>query len=163
MSKYLILIISFILDITLMNFLPNSFQNITYFQPLFTVVALFYIYNLFNDDKKYFITIIVLAIVYGSLLFNNLLLGLFIFIIIGYIIKLFYRYITLNILTSILGVLIIITIYDTLLYIMLCLSFVLTFSVQLLWYKLIHSIIINLLYGCFMYYFCVKKSSKSII
>lgn len=163
MNKYIILIVSFILDLVLLNILPFQYQNITYFNPLFMIVSIFLVYNLFNDERKYFITILIFSLLYGALFMNNILLGSFLFLIVAFVTKLYNRYINLNIFTLLLGIIVTIILYDSIMYIVLCCSFVSNFSLKILLYKIKHSIVINIIYSLLLYVFCIKKSSKNII
>ena len=71
MIKYLIIIISLILDGILSNFLPVI--NLSYFTPLLTLTSIFIVYPFYTKDEyKYYITSFIVGIIY-DLLYTNLL------------------------------------------------------------------------------------------
>ena len=73
LASIIILIISFILDGVLTNFLPYGVENISLFTPLLTIVALVVIYNFFyHEEKKYYILSFIVGILY-DLFYTNLL------------------------------------------------------------------------------------------
>lgn len=160
MNKYIFLIISFILDFVLLNVLPFSYLNISYLQPLFLVISVSLIYKLFNSDKQYFITIVIVSILYGSLFMNNILLGMFLLLLVGMITKFYNKYINLNNFTIIIEVISIIILYEFLIYLITNISFITFFSINNLLYKISHSIIINLIYVILIYNLYIKKVLK---
>lgn len=163
MNKYLFLITAFILDFLFLNLLPFEFQQISYIYPMFTIITIFLIYSLFNDDKKYYQVITIYAILYGTMFLNNILLGIFLFLILGFISKIYHKYIHLNVFTVILSSFIIILIYDSTFYTILNLAQLTNFSFKILLYKLKQSLLFNMLCSILIYQFVIKKSSKSIL
>ena len=159
MKKYIILIISFFLDLSLLNFLPYSYQNISYLYPCFFISTVFLTYNLFLDNKTYFKTILILSIIYGSIFLNSPLLGIFIFLLLGYASKNYHKYITINYFSMLIGIILIIILNDSIIYLILSFSEITTFSIKLLIYKLTRSIPINIIYTTLVYNYLIKISS----
>lgn len=163
MNKYIFLITAFILDFLFLNIFPFEYQQISYIYPMFMITTVFLIYSLFNDDKKYYQVIVPFSIIYGATFLNNILLGIFLFLIVGFISRVYHKYIHLNILTVALGVFIVILIYDSTFCLLLNLAQVSNFSLNVLLYKLKHSLLLNIVRSILIYQFCIKNSSKSLI
>ena len=92
MLSIVIMIASLLLDGLLTNYLPYLVNDLSYFTPLLTLTAIFIIYPLYRKkEKKFFISIFILGLVYDllytNLLFFNAVLFVFIGIIIRYIVK----------------------------------------------------------------------------
>ena len=90
MIPILIIIISFLIDGILTNFLPYMVNDLSYFTPLFTLVSIFLVYPFYQKkEKKYYGTIFLLGIIYDlfytNLLFFNAMLFLMIAITTKYI------------------------------------------------------------------------------
>lgn len=162
MNKYVFLIISFVLEFLFLNVLPFEYQQILYIQPMFIITTIFLIYSLFDSNRKYYQVILFFSIIYGSLFLNNILLGVFLLLIVSFISKIYHKYIHLNIFTIILGIIVIILIYDSVFYIILNISQVSIFSFNVLLYKITHSLIINLVYASLIYKFYIKKVLKPL-
>jgi len=73
MKRYIILLISIIIDGMIPNITIYDFNNITYFTPLCTVISLVIIYN----DKNFINLFLFSSIVYGSLYMSNILFHLY--------------------------------------------------------------------------------------
>ena len=73
MLPIIIMIVSFILDGLLTNYLPYLVGDLSWFTPLLTVVSLFMIYPFYRkEEKKYFIIVFILGLLY-DLFYTNLL------------------------------------------------------------------------------------------
>ena len=159
MKKYIILIISIILDLVLLNFLPYTYQHISYIFPCFFTSSIFLTYDLFLKDKTYFRTILILSIIYGSLFLNSCLLGMFLFLLLSYISKLYHKYININYFSILIGLILVILLHDSIIYLILSFGEITSFSIKIIIYKLTRSILINIIYTTFIYYYLIKKSS----
>ena len=147
MKRYLILLISIVLDGLIPNITLYSFNNITYFTPVCTGISLIFLY----DNNKSFYKILFFTIfVYGTLYINNLILSFILFSVIYLIIKIFKKLFRDNFITIIIQILLVIMSWDLVLFIINSLH-----SNDFLWsnylYKLSHSIIFNLLYGLILF------------
>ena len=84
--KYLIILISIILDGLIPNITLFSFNNITYFTPVCTSISLIFLYS---EDKKFYKILFFISMIYGSLYINNLILSITVFFLEVVFIKLF--------------------------------------------------------------------------
>lgn len=156
MKKYIILLISLIIDGLVPNITLFSFNNLTYFTPLCTITSLVIIY----DDKKFIKLFLISSTLYGVLYMSNLLLAFILFFITMLVIKLMKRILSDNLFTIILQILLVITIYEGVFYIIYSLIFMNTFNINDYFYKISHSIVLNLLYGISIFYIYGENSSK---
>ncbi len=158
MKKYLVLLISILLDGLITNITLYSFNNITYFMPLCTVTSLVFILNQNENNKKLFILNVLL---YSAFYMHNLILSFTIFLIIYYLIKIIKKIITVNKITLFLEVIIIIAIYEFILFFIYSLILSKNFIIDNYWYKLSHSIIINIIYSFILYLLFYKNKHKT--
>ena len=89
---YITVIISFLLDGVLSNFLNYMLGDISIFNPLLTIVAIIMIYPYFKkDENKYLITSFILGFLYDlfytNLLFTDAILFLLLALIYSYLYK----------------------------------------------------------------------------
>lgn len=162
MRKYIILIISLILDIILLNILPFTYNDINYLFPMFFIISLFLIYPLFNTDKNYFLTIFISSIIYGGLFYNNILLGISSIMLLGLFTKLYNKYLNLNNISMLIGIILVIILNNTYIYLVLSFSLISVFSFNILFYKIKRSILLNLIYSLIIYNLLITSSSKNI-
>ena len=112
MIKYLIIIFSLILDGILSNFLPVI--NLSYFTPLLTVTSIFIIYPFYQkNEKKYYITALIIGIIYDLLYTNLLFFNGILFVLISLITRLIYKNLNVSFLKNIIYIMIIIVIYES--------------------------------------------------
>jgi len=156
MKRYIILLISIIIDGMIPNITIYDFNNITYFTPLCTVISLVIIYN----DKNFINLFLFSSIVYGSLYMSNILLSFILFIIVLMVIKYLKKAFEDNLFTIILEIILVICIYEFIFFSITSFLYFNNFSFDNYLYKLTHSIIFNLLYGITIYYIYDKNSSK---
>jgi len=151
MNKILILALSLIIDFLIPNITLYSFNNITYFFPMATVISLIFI-----DDYK---LILISSIIYGALYTGNIVLSITLFFLISIFCYIYRKYFMKNLITIILQILIVIFLYDFLYF--LIYSFVYNqFIWNNLFYKVSHSLITNIIYGTTLYRLTLKRSSK---
>ncbi len=148
MLPTLIIIISIILDGILSNFLPYAVNNLSLFTPLLTLISIFIIYPFYKKcEKKYFITVIITGLIYDLLYTNLLFYNAIIFFIIALITKFISKNFEINYLNIIIQIIIIITLYETInALIIICFNLVPITLTRLL-YKIVHSLILNIIYG----------------
>ena len=148
MLSIVIMIASLLLDGLLTNYLPYLVNDLSYFTPLLTLTAIFIIYPLYRKkEKKFFISIFILGLVYDllytNLLFFNAVLFVFIGIIIRYIVKNFeLSYIKITI-----YVILVVIFYESLTALFLGVFNIVPMSIDMLMYKIMHSLILNIIYG----------------
>lgn len=147
-----IVIFSLLLDGLLTNFLPYMVQNLSFFTPMLTLVSLILIYPFFKKQlRKYFIICFVSGIVYDLLYTNLLFFNGLLFLAIGIFTMLFYRYFEVRYFTLVLAIVVMIFLYE-------CLTVSIIFLFQLvpvsfgrLFYKISHSLLLNIIYGELLY------------
>lgn len=148
----IIVIFSLLLDGILTNFLPYMVQDLSFFTPMLTLVSLILIYPFFKKRlRKYFIICFVTGIVYDLLYTNLLFLNGLLFLVTGILTMLFYRYFEVRYFTLILAIVVMICLYE-------CLTVSIIFLFQLvpvsfgrLFYKISHSLLLNIIYGEILY------------
>ena len=98
---YLTLIISFLLDGVLSNYLDYMLGDITLFNPLLTLVALLVIYPFFKkDENKYLIIAFIVGFLYDLFYTNLLFTNAILFLLLAIIYKYLYKKLEVNILTT---------------------------------------------------------------
>lgn len=158
---YIITTISFLLDGLLSNFMPYNLNNISSFTPLFTVISLVLIYPLFNNQNKYYLVYaFLLGIIYDLTYTDTMLFNGMLFLIIAYIIKFIYAYFVDNIYNSVSIGIVILTLYIIISYGVLSLLNYVEFNIVYLFYKIIKTIILNVLYNLVSYFIIDKITKK---
>ena len=147
MIPILILIISIILDGILSNFLPFLVNDLSIFTPLFTVVSIFIIYPFYKKhEKKYFITIFIVGIIYDLLYTNLLFFNGILFLIIGLVSKYIYKNYEVTSIRLIIYTIIIISTYELSTGLILFIFRLVPVTFYKVWYKIIHSLLLNIIY-----------------
>lgn len=157
MKKYIIILISIIIDGLIPNITLYEMNNLTYFTPLCTIVSLIFIY----EDRFFFKLLFAISILYGMLYMNNVFLTFILFFIVMIVIKTFKRSFKDNLFTIVIQIFLVIFIYDGLFYLINILMSNVTFDIGTYLYKFLHSIIFNLFYGIILFYI-TEKGSKTI-
>ncbi len=155
MSKYLILIISMLIDGLIPNITNYTLNNLTYFTPLCTVTSLVFLIKPNKNDKK---LLPITILLYSALYINNLLLSIVLFIPIYYLIKFIKNIVSDNLLTVLIQAIITILVYEAILFITYSVIVNRTFILHNYWYKVTHSLLLNLIYALVLYFY--KRSSK---
>lgn len=148
MKKYLIILVSILIDGLIPNITLFNFNNITYFTPLCTAVSLIFLYE---NNKTFYKLITFTIIIYAGLYVNNLILAIIIFIIIIYIIHVFKKCFKDNIFTVLIQVLIVICTWDLLFFLFDSIFIIKSFIWSNYLYKISHSLILNIIYGLILY------------
>lgn len=152
MIPIVIIIISLIFDGLLTNYLPYLVNDLSLFTPLFTVTILFLIYPFYRKNpKKYFIIAFIVGFIYDSFYTNLLFFNAIIFLIISIIAKYIYKNFEVSYLRLIIYIVIIITAYESLTGLILFLFRIVPVTPSKVLYKITHSLIINILYGEFIF------------
>lgn len=148
MLPIIIMTISLLLDGLLTNYLPFLVNDLSYFTPLFTLISIFIIYPLYRKkEKKYFISIFILGILYDLLYTNLLFFNAVLFVFIGFIIRLIIKNFELSYMKIILYIVIVVVSYETLTLFFLGIFNIIPVSINRLIYKITHSLLINIIYG----------------
>lgn len=148
MIACIIMTISLLLDGLLTNYLPYLQNTLSLFTPLFTVVTIFLICPLYyKQEKKYFITIFILGIIYDLFYTNLLFFNATLFFIIGRIAKFLYKNYEINYFKLVIYIMIIIISYESLTGIILFIFQVVPITANKVLYKIIHSLLINIIYA----------------
>lgn len=155
------LIVSFLLESVMSNIFPSTLSNISYFTTIYTIISLVIIYPYFNNEKKYFILIIVFGILFDILYTSTIFINTFIFILIGILTKILYNLFPENIfMTNIISYINII-IYHILTFIILTLTGYNNYNIILLLNIIIHSIIMTIIYTSISYLVIKKIYNKN--
>ena len=159
------MVISLIFDGIIINYLPYLVNDLSFFTPMFTLISIFIIYPLYRKKEKYyFIALFILGIVYDLMYTNMLFFNATIFIIIGLFTKIINKNLELSILKNIIYIIFIIIIYEFVTAIILYIYNIVPISIDKVLYKIIHSIILNVIYGDILFLFIkvLPKKYKEI-
>lgn len=152
MISLIIVVISILLDGILSNFLPYLYTNLSIFTPLLTLISIFMIYPFFKKkERNYFVIIFIIGIIYDLLYTNLLFFNGVIFVILGLLIKYIYKTYEITPLRLILYLIILITSYETLTGIILLIYNVVPVTFYKVFYKIINSLLLNIIYGELIY------------
>ena len=148
----IIVLISLLLDGILTNYLPYLYTDLSIFTPLLTLVSIFMIYPFFKKkEKTYFIIIFIIGIIYDLLYTNLLFFNGVLFIIIGLLIKYIYKTYEMTPVRLILYIAIIISSYELLTGLILLIYNVVPVTFYKIIYKIINSLLLNIIYGELIY------------
>ena len=148
MLAIVIMILSLLLDGLLTNYLPYLVNDLTYFTPLLTLTSIFIIYPLYRKkEKEYFISIFILGLVYDLLYTNLLFFNAVLFVFIGFIIRFIVKNFELSYVKIIIYMVLIVIFYESLTVLFLGLYNIVPVSINKLIYKILQSLILNMIYG----------------
>lgn len=145
------LIVSFLLDGIVSNYLPFELSNPSYFKTIYTIISLTIMYNYFSNKKKYLIILIILGILFDVVYTSTLLVNTVIFITIYILFTKIDYLMTTNIITINIKSIICIFIYHILTYIILLLSHFNNYNLKLLLIIMLRSIIMTIIYTTISY------------
>lgn len=146
------LVISLILEVIMSNFFSSTLINVSMFSTIYTVVGITILYPYFNNDKKYFLLVIIFGSLFGILYTASFIFSLILFIIMGIVIKILYNVFPENIfMTNIISIIIII-IYHLISFILLGLLSSINYDFILLVDIITGSIIMTIIYTTISYY-----------
>lgn len=147
MIPIIIIVISLLFDGLLTNYLPYLVNDLSYFTPLFTVVSIFIIYPFYRkNNKKYFITIFLLGFIYDLFYTNLLFYNAVIFLIIGIISRFINKNFETSFLKLIIYTVIIVVLYESISAGILFVFNIVPISFDKLFYKISHSLLLNIIY-----------------
>ena len=167
------LLISIILDITASTLITSTYQNVNYLFPQILVSSLTISYLLIKNKKLYFIIITLLGLIYDILYSDIFLINTYFFLLQGLFLQALYKnkeQTPLNV--SLISILTFIF-YDIYIFFTLILLKEETFKITELYYKISHSLILNIIYitlslvilksRIFTYKNKIKKKKKIIL
>ncbi len=147
-----IVIISFILDGILNNFLPFMVGDLSIFSPLLTLVSIMIIYPLYRKkEKKYFITIFIVGFIYDLFYTNLLFFNALLFLLIGFFVKQFFKYLEYNFINIFISTILIICLYEVTIAVIILIFNLVPITIFKLIYKIGHTLILNILYAEALY------------
>lgn len=148
-----ILVVSFVLEIILNNFLPFMVGDLSLFTPLFVLVSLFIIYPFFKKNQRmYFIISFLVGFVYDLLFTNLIFYNAILFVAIAFISNILYKYMEIHYLNLFIYIVLLVIIYEVMNAIVILLFNLVPISFMKLVYKISHSLVINILYGEVLYF-----------
>lgn len=148
MIPLLIITLSLILDGILSNIFPYTVNNLSLFTPLLTLISIYLIYPFYKKkENKYILTLFLTGIIYDLLYTNLIFYNAIIFTIIGIISKYIYKHYEINYLNIIIQIVLIVTIYELLNALIIILFNLVPMSITRLFYKITHSLLLNIIYS----------------
>lgn len=148
MIPLIIITLSLILDGILSNIFPYTVNNLSLFTPLLTLISIYLIYPFYKKkENKYILTLFLTGIIYDLLYTNLIFYNAIIFTIIGIISKYIYKHYEINYLNIIIQIILIVTIYELLNALIIILFNLVPMSIQRLFYKITHSLLLNIIYS----------------
>ena len=152
----LIIVISFLLDGVLSNFLSN-----TIFIPLFSIVSIVVLYPFFNNNvNKFIIVSSIVGLFFDIIYTNSLFINVFSFLLCSLVIIYINKFIKNSIISiSLLNILSII-VYRIISYFLLCLFDYLRFDENILLSGIYCSLLSNVIYGISLYCICEYVHKK---
>ncbi len=154
MISIVIIVISLILDGLLSNFLPFMVGSLSFFTPLFTVMSIFLIYPFFKKKEKrsYFMMIGIAGIIYDLLYTNLLFFHALIFLVLGGVVVLLYRYLDINFFMVLIEAVIIVFLYQGLTTFLFFIMSVVPVHFSDFLYLVEHTLLINIIYTEIVYF-----------
>ena len=147
MIPIIILIVSVLLDGILTNFLPCMVGDLSLFTPLLTVVSIFIIYPFYRkEEKKYYIVLIVLGIIYDLFYTNLLFFNAILFLLIGVLSKYIYKNYEITWFRLIIYISLIIFTYEVSTGLIIFIFQLVPITINKVLYKISHSLILNIIY-----------------
>lgn len=148
MIPLIIITLSLIIDGILSNIFPYTINNLSLFTPLLTLISIYLIYPFYKKkEKKYMITLFLTGIIYDLLYTNLIFYNAITFTIIGIISKYIYKHYEINYLNIIIQIILIVTIYESLNALIIILFNLVPMSISRLFYKITHSLLLNIIYS----------------
>lgn len=156
----IIVTISIVLDGLLSNYIPFMFHSLSYFTPLLTLTSLFFISPLLKTQKQYFIFLIIIGFIYDICYTNLLIFHASCFLLLGYMISKYYQMFKVHFFTTLLTLVLLIILYDSLQALFIVCFGYFSFSFFDYCNVLIHSMLLNIGYGTILYLLLYKRIKK---
>ena len=156
----ILLIISFLLEGLISNYLSSSFNDLNLFSTLYTLITLIVIYPYFYNKKKYYILLIIFGALMDVVYTNTFMLNIVLFIAISLIIRILNFILPENILIVNIVSLCSVILYHVLSYIILTVINYNTYPISMLFEICVNSIIMTLIYTSLIYLVSKKIYEK---
>lgn len=153
--QLVIVIISFLLDGILSNYLSYMMNDLSLFTPYFTLISIIIIYPFFmKEEKNYYILIGITGFLYDLFYTNLLFTHTIFFLLIGLIVSFIYKKMELNLLTNFFLSILVLVIYHSIFALSLFIFNVVPVSLESTVYLITHSLILNIIYAEILYLIC---------
>ncbi|MGE5456682.1 MAG: rod shape-determining protein MreD [Ignavibacteriales bacterium] len=141
-------IVSFFLDSILTSFIPID----SIFIPLFSLISLIVIYPYFHKEQNSYLKFsFLIGLLYDIVYTDTIFLNAFIFLLIGFCIKLIHEYISNNAFNISIMSLCVVAIYRFITYFVLVMINYLNYNFNDLLVSIYSSLIVNVIYGIILY------------
>jgi len=148
----IIITISLLLDGILTNFLPYVQNTLTLFTPLLTVVSIFIVYPFYRKrEKDYFLHMSLLGILYDLFYTNLLFFNGILFLIIASLSIIIHKNCELTFFKLIFYIAIVVGVYESTTALILFIFQLVPITFMKLFYKITHSLLLNIIYIEFIY------------
>ena len=156
-KKLLTIMLIILIDLILSITLPFTYNNLSYFKSMLIIILIPVLCILIKDKKIYFIILLILSLIY-DLIYSEIYLLIFSILTIITIFNYFYyKKAKVTIYTFILSGIISIILYDLILFITLNIIRYTNNNLIYLFYKISHSLILNLLYLIIIYFVLINS------
>ena len=153
--QIIIVVISFLLDGILSNFLPYMTNDLSLLTPYFTIVSLIIICPFFKKERnKYYILVGITGFLYDLFYTNLLFANTIFFLLLALIIDYLYKKLESNLLTNLFFIILIIMIYHLIYSLSLLIFNVVPININNILYLIGNSLILNIFYGEILYLIC---------
>ena len=140
------LIVSFVLDILISNMSITTFGNLNYIFPNILVASFPICFILIKNKKLYFFLVILLGLIYDTLYSDIFFINAYFFILYSLFLYVFYKNRKVTVLNIVLTSVFCFILYDLFIFFLLILLEISNFKINDLYYKILHSFIINFIY-----------------
>ena len=153
--------LSVFLDGFLTNYLPYLVNYLSWFTPVLTPICLFVVCYFYRKNKKnYFILCLITGVIYDWLYSPFVIFNGVIFVVIGLLSKYIFDTFELSYIKLLFYNILVVVIYETLLFLIIVMFNLVDVNIYDLFYKILHSLILNLIYGQFLYFIIRKTPEK---
>lgn len=140
------LFVSFLLDILISNMSITTFGNLNYIFPNILVASFPISFILIKNKKLYFFFVVLIGLIYDTLYSDIFFINTYYFILYSLFLYVFYKNRKVTVLNIILTSVFCFILYDLFIFFLLVLLKISNFKINDLYYKIIHSFIINYTY-----------------
>lgn len=153
MINALIIVIAFVFDGVLTNFLPYMPNDLSLFTPLLTLTTIFLIYPFYKKKEvSYYLLIFFLGIIYDLFYTNLLFFNAILFLGIGIFSKYIYKNFNLNYFKIIIYIIMIIVVYEATSALLILIFNLVPITLERILYKITHSLLLNIIYAEIIYF-----------
>lgn len=156
----IILIISFLLEGFMSIYFPSGIINTSMFSTLYTLISFLIIYPYFNNEKKYYILLIIFGLLIDIVYTNTFIFNTILFLILSLVIEILNNILPNNIFTINVKSIIIVFLYHILSFIILNVINYDSYTLGMLFNILVNSIIMTIIYTLVLYLITKKIFSN---